>query len=266
MNGWLLAAALCLLAGLLVVGTGVRRRRPAAPAASALWAHAGADPAVPPPGGPSWTAVPEVPADPAGTAAGTGSVAASPLPARSAAAPRMSRRLVGAGIALVLAGLLLGGRWLTERGAPQPTITLPDSVLGLPRDPAASAEAGLQLRAAVPAGLTNPQTAVYGRLPGALLVLAAGAGTASPAAGLDGFRRSFERSGGALTGATDVDPGPLGGLARCWIAADIATDAVVCGFADTFSLVATTDLLGGGIPAAAERGRQVRAQTVRRPR
>lgn len=265
MNGWLLAAGLCLLAGFLLVGTGVRRRRPAAPVPSALWAHAGADPAVDAPDGPSWTAAPEVPDGPAETA-GTGAAAASPPPARSAAAPRLSRTLVGAGVVLVLVGLLVGGRGLTERGAGQPTITLPGSVLGLPRDPTASAEAGLQLRAAVPPGLTNPQTAVYGRLPGALLVLAAGAGTASPAAGLDGFRRSFEQSGGVLTGATDVDPGPLGGLARCWTAADIATDAVVCGFADTFSLVATTDLLGGGIPAAAERGRQVRAQTVHLPR
>jgi hypothetical protein len=217
-----------LLAGVVLVVLGVRRRRPAPPP------HEGA----------SW-------------GDDVGGDASPPRPAD----PRGGARLIVAGAMLValalVAGLVQGVGREHERG-----VRLPTAVLGLQRDQAASEAIRDQALANVPDELIDPQAALYGQLPRAVLVIAAKARTVRPATQVEGFRAGLERSGGALRNGRDVDAGTLGGKARCWEATISGVNPGVCVFVDRGSLVATIDFLGGELTAAAQRGLQVREATV----
>ncbi|GAC1608179.1 MAG: hypothetical protein NVS3B26_04030 [Mycobacteriales bacterium] len=246
---------------LLVVG--VRRRRAARttpawgyvrPAAEAP-GFAG-DRQDPSPTSPSWTRLPELEPS-AGPVGGLPADWSPPTTARSGATG-----LIVSGAALSALTLLGGAIVIADRAGTHRTVALPTSVLGLARDEAASAQVGKQALADVPTGLTDPQAAVYGTLPNAVLVIAARAHTSQPGSQLEGFRKGIENSGGTLTNGRDVSPGPLGGAARCWQAALSGGHPGVCVFVDAGWLVATVDFLGGGLDAAAKRGRQVREATV----
>lgn len=193
------------------------------------------------------------------------------LPAAAASGPNLSpdapvrKRGTGlliGGAVLVVLTLAGGAVRVADRAAAQRRVELPTSVLGLARDQAASAQVGTSALSNVPAGLTDPQAAVYGTLPNALLVIAARASTSRPADQLEAFRKGLEKSGGTLEKGRDVDAGRLGGAARCWEGVIGGIRPGVCVFVDRGSLVATIDFLGGGVEEAAKRGRQVREATV----
>lgn len=250
-----------LLLGIGLIAVGVRRRQATRPMPT--WSYSGPATETAEPAAPSWTATPET--------EGPEAPAAAPAepPGFPATEPPVSRGsgLIAAGVILLLLGLLAGGKRAADRTAVERTIELPSAVLGLARDDVASTEAGAELQGgSLPDGMKGARTAVYGMLPRAVLVLAAPGYTTRPGNEIEDFRRSFERDGGTLTDGKEVPAGPLGGVARCWRAREAAPDAVVCVFAETRSVIATTDFLGGGIDAAAARGLQIRSQTVRKRR
>lgn len=223
-----------LALGVVLVVVGVRRRRPAPPP------HEGA----------SWGD--EVVGDDV-----LGADPPSPRPPD----PRGGARLIAAGAVLV--ALAVGAGLVQGLGRdPGREVHLPTAVLGLQRDQSASQTIREQALANVPGELIDPQAAVYGELPQAVLVIAAEARTVRPGTQVEGFRAGLERSGGHLTNGRDVDAGTLGGKARCWEATIGGVHPGVCVFVDRGSLVATIDFLGGDLTAAARRGLQVREATV----
>jgi hypothetical protein len=267
-TGEVLGGLLPLAIGVALIVVGVRRRRAGRTSAPG-WTHpvSGATDSG---AAASWApAADEVGSagapDDLGAAPGADwpSAAPAPWPAPAAAAPR-GGGLVAGGTALVALTLVGAAGAAVRHHDQQRRVDLPSSVLALARDQSASDEAGKQVLQGIPAGLVDPQAAVYGTLPDALLVIAARTGSSDAGRQLDGFRTGIEKSGGKLTNGRDVATGSLGGAARCWEAVISSVRPDVCAFADAGSLVATIDFLGGGIDAAATRGLQVREASVHR--
>ncbi len=249
----LLLALIPLGLGVLLLTVGVRRRRARALGSPAL--PAAPTPVVTAPAASSWTPAP---------AEDEADDAVAPTDGRKRATSR-GGVLMAAGVGLIALALVAAGLRATAVPAPTRRVALPTSVLGMARDAAATEVIYKRaLSAGVPAGLEDPQVAAYGMPPAVLLVIAGRVRTSRPSRQLDGFRRGLEKSGGRLEHARDVDPGPLGGAARCWDASISDVHPGVCVFVDDGSLVATLDFLGGGLDAAAKRGLQVRATTVHR--
>jgi hypothetical protein len=250
--GLLAGSALPLLLGVVLVVLGVRRRRATRPLP---WRYEG----------PSWGAAAEAAegADQPGWLSPSGEPAAPPPPGFPAVEPvqRRGTGLILGGIALAVVSLVALG---VQTRSQERRVALPTAVLGLARDQAASRQISDQALASVPGDLIDPQAAIYGELPQAVLVIAARAHTSRPANQLDGFRTGLQKAGGTLTNGRDVDAGSLGGAARCWQGAIAGAHPDVCVFVDRGSLVATVDFLGGGLPAAARRGLQIREATVKK--
>lgn len=247
-----------LALGIALIVLGVRRRQAAAgPHPAGGWSYAGSAPepapaAVADPAAPSWTPRPEAPE----------TDTAPPGPPPVEPAPRRSRGLIAAGALLIALSLVGTAVRMVSRPGNEQRIALPSSVLGLARDQAASTQSGQQALARVSAGLSDPQAAVYGTLPEALLVITAKARASQPGGQIEDFGEGIQKSGTRLGATRDVDPGALGGAARCWDATIGAMHPNVCVFVDRRWLVATIDFLGGGLSAAAKRGLQVRLATV----
>jgi hypothetical protein len=149
-----------------------------------------------------------------------------------------------------------------EQASSKREIALPGTAVGLARNAQASATAQQQLANSLPAELQEPQAAVYGEPPTAVLVVAGKEQSDDPASGLEGFRRGIASSGTEVTSGRDVDPGSLGGAARCYDGRLAGAPVVVCAFVDKGSFLATYDFLGGTIDDAAQRGRQIRDASV----
>lgn len=124
---------------------------------------------------------------------------------------------------------------MRERGA---TISTPDRAVGLERDTSARARQTTdELQDAIAANVAfDKVTAVVYRDPRnaaqSVVVMAGTTTTLHPADELrDLFGALSDTSGGA-TGLKNVDPGPLGGTARCGRLAMDADEVPVCGWAD----------------------------------
>lgn len=244
-----------LVLGVALVVLGLRRRR----------ASSRPVPAPPPAGVAPQVAAPGGAPVPYGSAP-FAAPAGSPVPYGSAPVTAPTRRrgtgLVVAGSALVL--LSLASAATQAAGRVERKVALPDSVLELPQNATLSAQASAALLQDRSDELENAQVAAYGSPPQAVLVLATPHGDSSPDRALRGLKAGFERSSGAALGdGTRVDPGRLGGGARCWSTSLQDVPAAVCAFVDGGSVVTVYDFVETGAAAAAGRARTVREAAVR---
>lgn len=142
------------------------------------------------------------------------------------------------------------------------TVALPTELLGLPRDAALSEQAQADANAAggLPPG---GQLAAYTDQQDLILVIAAETQIADLEGEVVGYREGIEPGTGPLGDGTPVDPGPLGGAARCWSTDFEGTPGATCVFVDGGSILSTIDFGTTDVQEAGERGRQARASTVR---
>ncbi len=116
------------------------------------------------------------------------------------------------------------GAWFLLGGAPETRLSLPATFGGQPKDPGRSDEPSADvdddLRKIVPAA-TESMNGIYGdtgSTGGGLLIGGLNGPIEDPDAVLDGYIREFggnADSESQLRGLRPVDPGPLGGKARC---------------------------------------------------
>ena len=182
-----------------------------------------------------------------------------------------ARNRVAAGVFLVLASS--GGTFGSHFGASAVasadsqaaasarTIVMPLSVLGLQRDAAKSAKVAASL-GSNEAGTAVSIYAEHGEP--ALTVTAVTGSFDDPGGQLQDAWRKLARSEGVHIGAgRDIEPGALGGVARCWPATFYGVSVHLCLMADRGSLLSVLDAGASSPIDAARRARTVREAVVR---
>lgn len=264
-----------LLLGIALLVAGIVRRSRSAPAASPYegWGQASAPAPVAATGqaGSVGTAAPVDPfAVPASGPAGLPPAYGAP-PAGYGPPPAPAKRrgtgLIIAGsilLALGLIGLLanVGSRVAGSADRVERTVALPETVLGLPRDQALSDQARKDAEAAsdLPPG---SQVGAYTDQRDVLLLIAASTPVRDVEAEITAYRRGLEQGGGPLGEGMPVEPGPLGGSARCWAVDFQGNPGHSCIFVDGGSFVSTIDFGALDPQDAGGRGLQARNETVR---
>lgn len=135
------------------------------------------------------------------------------------------------------------------------TIALPATVLGLDRNDEATAQAEKQAARGI-------RTAIYGTPPKGVLVTVAKQSSSDLGGLLGEAAREAKAAGITLGESSDVDPGTLGGRARCWKVTLRDTPAVLCVFVDKGSILSTFDFIATSLHESAQRGRKVREATI----
>jgi len=272
------------LLGVVLIVVGIRRRRSYPGPTSAPGYPGPAEPvsldqpaAGPAPDAAAWSPPPQGWAAPHGAPEGwapppapaQGWSSAPPILAPQPKAKRPGTALIAVGAALLLffvAGTLGRGLSTGVTGGPkvQRQLVRPDSVLGMPRNEELTTQVRQQFQSSLPSNVETSDIAVYGTPPQVFIVIAALGDFSNTGSQVSSFKAGAEKSAGVPLGdGTAVDPGPLGGDARCWSATLQAVPIGLCVFVDRGSLLSTFDLVNADVNAASERGRQVRSASVR---
>ena len=189
---------------------------------------------------------------------------AAPWPASAPTAPSSTGRtglpqLVAGGLLLTLGvvGLLL--RFTAVGGGHE--LARPDVLLGLPVNPALTAQHGVDdLHPALRgAGVDDAQMTFYGEPSAGLLVIAVAGEVPHPARDVDALEDGFTQLAPDVYERTEVDAGRSGGSARCWSGRAASGGlATTCVFADHDSIVVVADTAAADLQHGAERARRVR--------
>jgi hypothetical protein len=149
--------------------------------------------------------------------------------------------------AVVLLGAAGGtGAYLLRKHAAKNTVAAhtrlvaPETLDGRPRVTQPSIQAGLDMAVAQvkeQKGVTSVVAGAYGDLAKQDLVIVVGAARAisDPGKALDPLIAGMGAGGVQVTGMTSIDPGPLGGVAKCGAATVAGTAVGVCAWADRAS-------------------------------